>query len=375
VEIQVYAAGYPRHDKVVASTIDFTQKLQDAGLSGTFDEAHLRVLEGDASGLVLDDQVPFQFDRDPDYQANGNAVGQVVLLAQGQTGPTQTRRYYAYFDTLDNNNGKPVADVNARISYQDDVQYEEQKSYAITTENATYYYHKRGAGFASMVDGEENDWVSYHPTGDAAGNYRGLPNVATKGEDGTIGLFHPGYSQATSTILNSGPIRLTIESESNDGDWAKIWEIYPQYATMTLLRKPADKQYWVLYEGTPGGSISEGDYYVPSNGTRYDIYSELDDDLPGEEWVYFGDDETGTVLYLVNHQEEEALDCHYVLHDSMTVFGFGRDRNDVNSKHLDAIPGRFTFGFTGADEHQRIQEVIHAAYMPLDVVIGSGEHR
>ena len=356
------------------TTINFTQKLQDAGLSGTFDDAHLRVLEVDADGFVIDYETPFQFDRDPDYQAASNASGKLVLLLQGQLAPFQTRRFFAYFDTVENSNDKTPAQVITRVSYQDDVAYEGQLSYAITTSNATYYYHKRGSGFASMVDSGANDWIGYRPSGGSAGDYRGVPNLATYRRGATVALFHPGEVKAYSTILNSGPLKLTIKSQTDANDWAKIWEIYPYYATMTLLLKPDDKQYWILYEGTPGGRISEGDYYVLPDGVRRDIDTVLETDLPGEEWIYFGDDEKQAVLYVINHQEDEALDCHYVLQGNMTVFGFGRDRNAVNSKLLNALPGSFTYGFTPTGDHATVQEKIRAAYKPLAVTVGNGEH-
>jgi len=60
-------------------------QLQEAGLSGALDDSHLRVIETDATGLVLNEQVQFQFDKDADYQASTNASGQLVVLAPGQT--------------------------------------------------------------------------------------------------------------------------------------------------------------------------------------------------------------------------------------------------------------------------------------------------
>jgi len=62
-----------------------------------------------------------------------------------------------YFDTTDNNNGKTAATVPTLVSYQDNVDYEGQASYKVMTENATYYYHKLGAGFASMIDVASKD--------------------------------------------------------------------------------------------------------------------------------------------------------------------------------------------------------------------------
>jgi hypothetical protein len=318
---------------------------------------------------VLNDQVPFQFDKDSDYQASTKASGQLVVLASGQTGGSATRNFWVYFDTADNNNGKTPATVPVLVSYQDNVDYEGQASYKVMTENATYYYHKLGAGFASMIDVASKDWLSYHPSGGAAGEYRGLPNIATT----SGGLFHPGYTLSTSSIRNSGPIKLTIKSKTNDNAWEVLWEMYPRYAKMTLLRKPAALKYWFLYEGTPGGSISSGDYYSLPDGVQQGINAEIDTDIAGEEWIYFGDSASNQVLYVINHQDDLGLDCHYVLNNAMTVFGFGRDRYSVSNKQLAYAPGYFTVGFTDAAGHQAVMADLYSAYKPIDVGVGAGE--
>jgi hypothetical protein len=373
-KIEVSGSGYERTDVVAEVTFDFTARLREAGLDGAFDEAHLRLVETDAEGQVLDESLPFQFDPNPDYDPASNASGKLVMLLQDHTGAEQIRHLFAYFDTVDNENGKEPAVVPPRVSYVDNVLHEGQVSYEIATDSATYYYHRNGAGFASLVDAEGYDWISYHPEGGAAGEYRGIPNVATNNATGgTQGLFHPGYSRATSTVLHSGPIKVTIESITDDGDWEKTWEIYPRSARMTLQRKPAGKRYWFLYEGTPGGSIDTNDYYVLADGLPQHIDTPIQDDLPGEEWLYFGDPVCAAVLFLVNHKEDDLLDCHTVMQDQMTVFGFGRKLRDVSFKALESVPGRFTIGFLPAADHQTLAQRIRSAYKPLDVGVGPGE--
>lgn len=142
---------------------------------------------------------------------------------------------------------------------------------------------------------------------------------------------------------------------------------------MVLQEKPDSLHYWVLYEGTPGGSIDAGDHYVLSDGVQHNIYDVIDGDLAGEEWLYFGDGADSNVLYLANHQEDEALDCHYVMEDNMTVFGFGRDKSSSAAMFLDAVPGHYTFGLTGASGHAQIAAQIRAAYKPLLVTVGTAE--
>lgn len=291
----------------------------------------------------------------------------------GHTGAAETRRFYAYFDTTTNQNGKTPANVPAQVTLQDNVNWEGQSSFKVTTQNAVYYYHKQGAGFASMIDGEESDWISYHPGNGSSGEFRGVPNVATQIEGENVGVFHPGYTLSTSTVYRSGPIKITIRSVTNDDAWEKTWAIYPRYATMTLVRKPAALLYWFLYEGTPGGEISAGDFYYLQDGTRSGINTVIDGDMTGEEWIYFGDDLSDQVLYVISHQQDTAIDCHYVMESAMTVFGFGRDKSNYRRKYLNAVPGYFTIGFTDNADFQAVSKRIRSAYRPMTATVGAGE--
>jgi hypothetical protein len=374
LKIEVGGGGYARSNAVAEASLDFTQKLQEAGLTGALDDSHLRVVETDASGALLDEEVPFQFDRDQNYEAGSRATGQLIFLAQGDTGASQMRHFYVYYDTHDNAAGKTEAVVTPRVRYEGAEVYEGQNSYKIISDNAAHYYHRYGGGFASLIDSQGIDWISYHPAGGAAGNYRGIPNVATIDGDGALlGLFHPGYTSGSSDLLSQGPIKITITSQADGDVWRVRWEIYPHYARMTLYEKPSDRPYWFLYEGTPGGSISSGDYYVLPDGVQQDLYTPFSADLPGEEWIYYGDDEADQVLYLVNALPDDAEDCHYIMQDFMTIFGFGRARNQSGSPMLQAEPGIFLVGFLDAGPHAAIQAQIQAAYKPLTISVGSGQ--
>ena len=76
---------------------------------------------------------------------------------------------------------------------------------------------------------------------------------------------------------------------------------------------------------------------------------------------------------MVSHAEDAAEDCHYVMEQNMTVFGFGRSRADADPKYLDALPGYFTIGFQDVADHQTLAQRIRSAYKPVNVVVGSGE--
>ena len=42
---------------------------------------------------------------------------------------------------------------------------------------------------------------------------------------------------------------------SGNGNWEGVYDFYATHVTFTITRMPADRAYWVLYEGTPGGTL------------------------------------------------------------------------------------------------------------------------
>ncbi|MBK7260179.1 MAG: hypothetical protein IPI01_20715 [Ignavibacteriae bacterium] len=60
-----------------------------------------------------------------------------------------------------------------------------------------------------MVDLGGNDWINYHVGGGSAGEYRGIPNLGA--------IAHPGYTNSTSTLTSTGPLKATVSSQSTDG--------------------------------------------------------------------------------------------------------------------------------------------------------------
>ena len=159
---------------------------------------HLRVMEYAANGEVVDPDVACQLD-----EADG--IVTAVFLLKGMTA-ARRRRYFR----ISQADSEP--DSEALVKLRHDVVYQEQESYEIATPGATYFYHKRGAGFASIIDRDGKDWLSYRPHGGSDGAYRGIPNLAHPEN-----YFHPGGAGCRSRILNAGPLKITIASESLDG--------------------------------------------------------------------------------------------------------------------------------------------------------------
>jgi hypothetical protein len=195
-----------------------------------------------------------------------------------------------------------------------------QPSFRITTPAGIYCYQKEGAGFASLLDPEGNEWIGYKPGGRAAGEFRGIPNL---GND----FGHPGYTAARgarSTLLSADASKISILSERLDGKWAARWDIFPTHARMTILR--TEKPYWFLYEGTPAGRLDlEKGYYVTSDGSHRSLAEPWSGNLPAPEWIYFATSDSRYALFLANHTGSDAPDQYWPMDGNMTVFGFGRE--------------------------------------------------
>ena len=246
------------------------------------------------------------------------------------------------------------------VSVSERADYQDQDSFQITTPAATYVYHKQGAGFASMIDNKGHDWLSYRPHGGSDGKYRGIPNLVYP-----EGYFHPGGTECTSRLVRQGPIKAEIYSQTQKGDWACKWEIFPTFARLTVLKAP--KEYWFLYEGTPGGELDEAnDFCVRSSGIRSPAAERWEDLLPDPRWIYFGAGNTARVLYLLHHERGQGTDSYWPMEGNMTVFGFGRSNLE---SYLTKTPARFTVGFFETQEPELVQAFLKGLSEPLTCTV------
>lgn len=377
VPVTVPAGSYARVDRPVEVSLNFTSLLAALGQSGAFDDRSIRVVEVNGVGAVTDPAVPFQFERASDYNAATKARGTLVFIMKGTTAAGASRTYHVYF-------GKPgVAfappSVTPLVAVEDLADWQGQAALKITTARATYYYHKVGAGLASIIDAGGADWISYRPCTSgggcfADGEYRGIPNTGD--------FFHPGYTGSkgsTTTVVSQGPVKLTLSSVSTDNKWETRWEFYPGYATMTMVRVDTAKTYWVLYEGTPGGRVdtddSQGkaDRLVRSSGqvTVANVGWTMDSG-PGdqwlEEWAYVRDGTTLRQLFFVHHEDDAVVDSYKYETNSgrMTILSFGRNApQGINTRYLTAAPQRFTIGLTDPASFEATRDLVNSAYRPL----------
>ncbi|MGW8181363.1 MAG: hypothetical protein ACWGQW_21760 [bacterium] len=367
VPVEVNPGLFDRFDKPVTVKLDLTDPSGQRDSTLPLDEASLGVTEVDQHGNTINDSVLFQFDPDPSRKAGECYSGVLTFLMDGTSLKGMLRRFRVQIGPAETTPFQPA--VQEQVVF-DSVQHGGFESFHFTTNSGSYFYHIRGSAFASIVDRDGNDWISYKPEGGAEGSYRGIPNIAPAG-------FHPGPGETNrlSLILASGPLRAEIRSESEDGKWACTWEIFPSYATMTLDRK-GDESYWMLYEGTPGGRFTVDDYWVDSSGRRFDSRpwtskNKWNGDLPEPEWVYFGDPELDRVLFLAHHEYSEEIDEYWHFGDGgMTVFGFGRGPREVAWQRLKRVPARLTVGFAESKEFSEVRKSVCSAYKPLEVKVG-----
>lgn len=374
VPVHVNAVAFDRESRPVEVPLDLTRLLGRLGRTAPGDDPTIRVVAVDAAGRVMHEMVPVQFDKAPDYDPKTALRGTLTFVLWGQTAARAECAFHVYCDFK---RRLTMTHISApAVVVRPDVEHEGQESFKIETSAATYYYHKQGAGFASIEDRDGNDWLSHNP-GDgpvsksgSGGKYRGLPNMVHP-----EGYFHPGNDQCTSRLLAAGPVKATIVSESKDGKWACRWDIFPFYARLTVLK--ADHPYWFLYEGTPGGRLDEdSDYCVRSNGTKTPANARWDGDIAAKsetaEWLYFGDGALNRVLYLIHEEDDNEVDSYWPMNHEMTVFGFGR--KDLN-KYMKHLPAHFIVGFCESTDFEAVSKTVASACRPLSIVVGEPETR
>ena len=231
--------------------------------------------------------------------------------------------------------------------------HEGQESFEVVTPSATYYYHKEGAGFASLEDRDGNDWIGYRPKGGAAGHFRGIPNMGLN----TFG--HPGYTGARSELRRNGPDRAVIASTKEK--WNVTWQIHPDFAHMTV--HGAGENFWYLYEGTPGGALTDGDAWMRSDGKSGRRGDKFAEDIKGDggvEWIAFSDEKLDRTLYLARWPDDDVVD-HYRPMGPMTVFGFGRAGKGVR-RRLSETPNHLIVGLVESRKREVVAAAIRKAH-------------
>lgn len=229
-------------------------------------------------------------------------------------------------------------------------------AYIITTSAGTYFLEKEGGGLASMVDKEGVDWLGFHkvPGSGHKGEYRGFPNAIHRQDGSYFHAKNTATDPSTSIVEFDSDDHVRIVFTSGNGKWEGRWDFYPDRCDFTMSKVSEGYKYWVLYEGVPGGEMNDTDFwYASADEKKHLITESFNGDFPGPEWIAFGDTKSPRMLYLLNHEDDDALD-EYVSRPYMTVFGFGRSGKD---KFLTS-PKTFSLGFVESTEYSAVEQKI-----------------
>ncbi len=260
------------------------------------------------------------------------------------------------------------AACQAQVTIKDGVFSEGQECFRIETPTATFLYQKEAGGFSNIMDADGNDWIQFHQSekaaypASAASDYRGLPNLVFRSDDGGAG--HPGFSKMTSEKISPNQIK----SVSNSGKWRWTWTFYDDFAELSVEKTDPAHAYWFLYEGPIAGEFSPATHLW---GTDIAGPSREQPDLvKGPEryghWhtVYFGDSNYDRTFFVRQMEQDTLRDLYTYMgnstagnnsKDGMVVFGFGRA---PGATPLIQKPHRFRIGFYDgrvADHDQHVQ--------------------
>ena len=230
-------------------------------------------------------------------------------------------------------------------------------AYIITTNTTIYYLEKDGGGLSSMIDNDGIDWLGFHNEEGSGwkGEYRGFPNAIHRQDGNYFHAKKAGTDPSTSVVEIVSNDHVRIVFTSDNGRWEGRWDFYPDRCDFTMSKVSEGYKYWVLYEGVPGGEMDETDFWYASvDDKKHPINESFNDDFPGPEWIAFGDEKSPRMLYIHNHQDDDALD-EYVSRPYMTVLGFGRSAKE---KFL-TTPKTFSIGFVESRQYSVIAQTIN----------------
>lgn len=231
-------------------------------------------------------------------------------------------------------------------------------AYIITTPSAVYYLEKQGGGLSSMLDKDGVDWLGFHKAPGSAhkGEYRGFPNAVHRQDGNYFHAMNAGTDPSTSVVDIEDQDHVRIIFTSENGKWEGHYDVYPDRLDFTMAQVSAGYKYWVQYEGVPGGEMDRTDFrYSSADPEKHLIDAEFIGDLPGREWMAFGDERSPRMIYMLQHQDDD-LPNDYVSRPDMTVLGFGRRNKDK----FFTTPQTFSIGFVETTNYTQISAHIEA---------------
>jgi hypothetical protein len=242
------------------------------------------------------------------------------------------------------------------LTHGQDVSAGDVSCYIVTTPTSTYYLEKVGGGLSSMLDIDGKDWMGFHNGVGTQwkGEYRGFPNAIHKQDGSYFHALNAGTELSTSVVELESNDHVRIVFTSGNGKWKGRWDFYPDRCDFRMTEVSPGYKYWVLYEGVPNGEMDNTDFWYSSADNKSHLIDEKQvGDLPGPEWIAFGDVKVSRMIYLLNHEDDQHSD-EYFNRPYMTVFGFGRSEK---GKFLDS-PQTFSIGFIESSDYEEVETTI-----------------
>ena len=209
---------------------------------------------------------------------------------------------------------------------------------------------------SSIVDKDGVDWLGFHREAGTAhkGEYRGFPNAIHKQDGSYFHAMNQYTDPSNSELIKETPQHIQIRVQSENNQWIGLWDFYVDRCDFTMTQVSNGFQYWVQYEGVPGGSMDSTDYwYCSADSIQHNIKEHYVGDLPAPEWMAFGDPASPRTLFILHHEDDSYPD-NYEDRADMTVFAFGRANK---SKYLTTVQ-KFSIGFVASTEYSEIQKSI-----------------
>lgn len=217
--------------------------------------------------------------------------------------------------------------------------FKQSSHFKISTSSGTYYLEKNSGGFSSIMDKNGTDWVQFRKTDSArvpesaASDFRGLPNLVHRGEQGGIG--HPGFIKCFSEKLNDS----TIITKSHSGNYELKYTFSSRVVKVEITRADPSRKYWFLYEGPIAGKFDPETNLIFTDQGLCDEQPDISkaNYITGNfSWICTGDKNYNQVL-LIKHETQDTLtDVAMFMgssengndsEDGMVVIGFGRSQD------------------------------------------------
>ena len=211
IKITVNTSDYNRTDWPIEVPLNFTDLLEQINISGTFDENSTRVYEVNGSGDILYEMTS-QFDKALVYNAQNNAVGEVVFLLNGTVPKETAKTFYIYYDIEEN-----IKKVYPSYSSELNISWDNEEA-IINTSNWIFYLDtERDENTSGLYKLEY--WQ------DLSSTYQNLLTPSGAGEktrefiELTNGSDNFTYDLRQNGTVIDGPVRITFRQEGDETYW------------------------------------------------------------------------------------------------------------------------------------------------------------